>query len=353
MNNCCTATLAGGLQTNVLTAESLPELAQALNAYGRNVLWVLDENTARLVRPLPQNHVILEAGEVAKNWQGIERILKTAIDEGLSRDSRFIAIGGGVICDMTAFAASLFMRGCQLTLVPTTLLCMVDASLGGKTAIDFMGGKNLVGTFYPAQEVLICTDILKTLPEKEYLNGLAEVIKHALLSPDDALQQMLVSESKAILSRDKDTLSKLVSLSLDVKKWYIERDPCETHGIRSALNLGHTFGHALESIGMFSSWSHGAAVAWGTARALEAGTLLGITDPQYAASAVRLFTMYGYDLDHRIGRGDWIQYKQALAKDKKKTAGSVKFVLLESQGKPILTPLDPAVVQKLVIRGPI
>lgn len=353
MNNCCLATLAGGKETQVLLAKDFVDLSERLSGYGTDVLWVLDSNTARLVRPLPQYHVILEPGEPAKNWQGIERILRTAVEEGFARDGRFIGFGGGVVCDMTAFAASLYMRGCRLTLVPTTLLAMVDASLGGKTAIDFMGGKNLVGTFYPADEVLICCDTLKSLSDKEFLNGLAEVVKHALLAQDEALYKLLLVKKNQILGRDPGVLQNLVALSLAVKCSYIERDPCEQLGIRQALNLGHTFGHALESCGHFSRWSHGAAVAWGTCMALEAGVQLNITDPHYASGAIKLFKMYGYDIDYRIGRGDWQLFRQSLSKDKKKVDGKVRFVLLEGQGKPILQPLESSMVQNLVISRPL
>lgn len=353
MNTCCSATLAGGQKTDVLLAEDFADLSTHLSAYGNSVLWVLDSNTARLIRPLPPCRVILEAGESAKNWKGVERILRTAVEEGFARDGRFIGFGGGVVCDMTAFAASLYMRGCKLTLVPTTLLAMVDASLGGKTAIDFMGGKNLVGTFYPAEEVLICCDTLRSLSDKEFLNGLAEVIKHALLSQDENLYKLLLLKKSQILGRDPAVLRNLVALSLAVKCSYIERDPCEKLGIRQALNLGHTFGHALESCGQFSRWSHGAAVAWGTCRALDAGVRLGVTDERYAAGATKLFSMYGYDIDYRIGRGDWQLFRQSLSKDKKKVDGKVRFVLLEGQGKPILQPLETAMIQSVVISRPI
>lgn len=353
MNTCCSVTLADGQTTNVLLADDIYDLSAHLSEYGNNVLWVLDGNTARLIRPLPTPRVILEPGESAKNWRGTERILRAAVEEGMARDGRFIGFGGGVICDMTAFAASLYMRGCRLTLVPTTLLAMVDASLGGKTAIDFMGGKNLVGTFYPAQDVLICCDTLKSLSDKEFLNGLAEVIKHALLAQDEELYRMLLLKKHQIMGRDPAVLRNLVELSLKVKQSYIERDPKETLGIRQALNLGHTFGHALESCGRFTTWSHGAAVAWGTCRALEAGEKLGITDQRYASGATKLFAMYGYDIDYRIGRGDWQLFRQSLLKDKKKQDGMVRFVLLEGQGRPVLSMLETPLLQSLVISSPI
>ncbi|MGE4583379.1 MAG: 3-dehydroquinate synthase family protein [Sphaerochaeta sp.] len=353
MKTVMNALLDQGKQTDVLLAEDLKDLASHLGNYGRSVMWVFDTNTAKLFKQLPPSHVVLESGELSKTFSSLERILSCSLDEGLARDGRIIGFGGGVVCDMSAFAASIYMRGCRLTLVPTTLLAMVDASLGGKTAIDFRGMKNMVGSFYPASEVLVSIDTLRTLSDKEFLNGLAEVIKHALLSQDEELYKFLLVKKNEILSRDTQTLSQLVELSLLVKKWYIEQDPTETKGIRQALNLGHTFAHALESSSHFGSWGHGAAVAWGTCRALEAGVALGVTDKAYASGATKLFKSYGYDIEHRIGRGDWIEFRDHLLKDKKKLDGKVRFVLLTAQGKAVLQPLDMPLVQHLVIAKPI
>ncbi|MFA7128416.1 MAG: 3-dehydroquinate synthase family protein [Sphaerochaeta sp.] len=348
-----TATLAHGKQSQIMFADDLKDLSVHLGNYGRSVLWVFDTNTAKLFKQLPPVAVVLESGESSKNFSSLERILSTAVEEGLGRDGRIIGFGGGVVCDMAAFAASIYMRGCLLTLVPTTLLCMVDASVGGKAAIDFKGLKNMVGSFYPASEVLICMDTLRTLSDKEFLNGLAEVIKHALLSQDEELYKVLITKKNEILARDADTLIKLVQLSLDVKRWYIEQDPTETLGIRQMLNLGHTFGHALESSSHFGLYGHGACVAWGTCRALEAGSVLGVTEKAYAMGATKLFKSFGYDIDYRIGRGDWIEFREHLSKDKKKEAGKVLFVLMEKQGFSVLKPLEMQLIQHLVIAKPI
>jgi 3-dehydroquinate synthase len=353
MKTMMTATLAHGQQSTVLVADDLKDLASHLGSYGRLVMWVFDTNTAKLFKQLPPNHIVLESGESSKNFTSLERIISAALEEGLARDGRIIGFGGGVVCDMAAFAASIYMRGCHLTLVPTTLLAMVDASLGGKTAIDYRGVKNIVGSFYPASEILLCIDTLRTLNEKEYLNGLAEVIKHALLSQDEDLYRFLLVKKNEILSRDVKTLEEMLMLSLTVKKWYIEQDPTETKGLRQMLNLGHTFGHALESSSHFSLFGHGACVAWGTCRALEAGVALGVTDKSYGVGATKLFKSYGYAIDHRIGRGDWIEFRDHLLKDKKKVDGKVQFVLLESQGKAVLRPLELQMVQQLVIAKPI
>ncbi len=307
MRTLLTARLANNIESTVLLADGLKDLSTHLGSYGRSVLWIFDTNTAKLFKQLPPSHVVLESGESQKNFASLERIISTALEEGLARDGRIIGFGGGVVCDLAGFAASVYMRGCTLTLVPTTLLAMVDASLGGKTAIDYRGVKNIVGSFYPAREVLISTDVLHTLNEREYLNGLGEVLKHALLSSDDRLYHFVVTYKNEILSRDAKILDLMVELSLRVKLEYIEQDPTEQLGIRQMLNLGHTFG---------------------------------------------LFRSYGYDVDYRIGRGDWISYREHLMKDKKRLDGKLLFVLLEGQGSGVLKTLDTALIQQLVIAKP-
>ena len=341
-------TLQGGRTTHVLFVDTIRELSSRLSDYGQRVLWVFDVNSARLFTSLPENNVILPSGEKFKSWSSIEKILSAALDAHLGRDSLFIGFGGGVVCDMTAFAASVLMRGCGLVLVPTTLLCMVDASIGGKSAIDFHGGKNLVGTFYPARDVLISPSCLRTLPEGEYMSGLGEVIKHAFLSADHDLYDFLVDNRKDVLARDRQALSTMLSLSLQVKASYIERDPEERKGIRQALNLGHTFAHALESIEDFRV-KHGTAVAWGLSRAMHCGQDAGVTDSALVEAADSLLTMYGYDIARRIERGRWLDFQSAVAKDKKNISGRVRFVLLEDWGRPVLKDLPAQLVQRNVI----
>lgn len=341
--------LQDGKKSEVLVANDIKDLSHHLSSYGGNVLWVFDRNSASLFTSLPDQNVVLEPGEIHKGWRSIEIILSAAVEYGLARDSIFIGFGGGVICDMTALASSLYMRGARLVLVPTTLLCMVDASVGGKTAIDFSNAKNLIGSFYPAEEVLICTDTLRTLPENEYRSGLGEVVKHAFLTKNDDLYKFMMDNHEKIMARDRSTVSEMVKLSIAVKAEFIEKDPTEKKGIRSFLNLGHTFAHALESSGNFSSFSHGKAVAWGISRALELGVLMGVTEESYQKKCDELLRKYKFDIDYRIGRGDWISFYQALGKDKKKLSGEVKFVLMKGQGEPFLSPVDISLLKKVVI----
>ena len=339
--------LKGGAYTEVYSAACLEEMEEGLAGYGGSVLAVADRNTEGYV-PKGMPSLILEPGESEKNWHSVEMILEKALSLGMARDSVFIGIGGGVVLDMTAFAASLYMRGARTVLVPTTLLSAVDATLGGKTGIDYGGAKNIIGTFYPAESVVIAPQTLRTLPDREYRCGLGEVIKHAFLSSDHDLYDFLVDNRKDVLSRDRQALSTMLSLSLQVKASYIERDPEERKGIRQALNLGHTFAHALESIEDFRV-KHGTAVAWGLSRAMHCGQDAGVTDSALVEAADSLLTMYGYDIARRIERGRWLDFQSAVAKDKKNISGRVRFVLLEDWGRPVLKDLPAQLVQRNVI----
>ena len=322
------------------------EIEKEIAAYS-SALSIFDENTAEAYGSVPSSSLILKAGESEKRWESIDKILSTAFDNGLARDSMFFGIGGGVILDMSAFAASIYMRGARSILVPTTLLAAVDATLGGKTGIDYSGAKNAVGTFFPAEKVLIAPSLLKTLPESEYKSGLGEVLKHALLSSDDTLFSFLVENKDKVLSRDEAIVNEMIRLSLEVKILYITKDPEERLGIRSSLNLGHTFGHALESLLNYSV-SHGEGVAWGVVRALAIGMELGITEKGFGEKGVELFNLYGFDESYRVPETLFEDYFSAIGKDKKKKGGEVRFVLMEGQGKPLLLPLSKDDVKRTV-----
>jgi 3-dehydroquinate synthase len=333
--------------TAVLRANDLKMVIDHIEHLGEKTLWVCDSTTRTFLGDALDNVVVLPPGEAAKGWDSVQAILLEAKQSGMARDGRFIAFGGGVVCDMTAFAASVYMRGCSVSLVPTTLLAMVDASLGGKTAIDLFGAKNLVGTFYPADEVLLCSQTLASLSEKEYKNGLGEVLKHALLAQDTSLLDFLEKNQWEILARTHSITNRMIEMSLNVKRSYIERDPKEQKGIRDALNLGHTFAHALESVGNLCTWSHGEAVAWGVVHALRAGTELRITDEKFAQRYERLFTSYGFDTGYRVT--DFPAYFAALSADKKKRGGAVRFVIMTGQGTYELIALDSDHIRQLVV----
>ena len=311
-------------------------------------LQVFDTWTAPLfpVSEVPRH--VWPAGEQYKAWPQIDGLLARALDLGLARDSTIGGIGGGVVTDMAAFGASLYMRGCRLVLVPTTLLGMVDAALGGKTGVDYGGLKNLVGTFYPAHELRIWPGALKTLSERDYRSGLAEVLKHAFLGETDLLA-LLEDRREAVLARDEAVLDELVRRAVLVKAGVVQRDFRE-QGERAFLNLGHTFGHALEAVmGFDGSWTHGEAVAWGMARAFDLGRALGKTDPVWAQRAVSLIEAYG--LRTRAPGAESGAILHAMKNDKKKKGGQVRFVLQQTAGSTFQQPVDDVDVLACLKRG--
>jgi 3-dehydroquinate synthase len=302
-----------GVRTDVIFSGSqrLPESA----------LSVFDTNTAALFDAAAET-VVLPAGEKSKQWESVRAILERCAALALGRDSTLCGVGGGVVCDITALAASLYMRGCGLVLVPTTLLAMVDASLGGKTGIDFLGYKNMVGTFYPAGRIVIRAGVVRGLPEREYLSGLAEVIKTALIGDADLLR-LLENRRDAVMARDPAIVEEMIRRSLTVKGRIVEEDPKEG-GVRALLNLGHTFGHALESATGFTGWAHGEAVAWGIGRALAAGVRFGMTDPAFAERVTALLLSYGYRLHADMS---FAELAPGFDRDKKRKGGKIRLVI--------------------------
>lgn len=308
-----------------------------------SAFFVADTNTERYL-PAGRARYVLPAGETSKSWSQLELLLRGMLDADLTRTGRVVAVGGGVVCDIAALAASLYMRGCRLVLVPTSLLAMVDAAVGGKTGIDFGGYKNMVGTFYPAGEVRICTDTLATLSEREYRSGLAEVIKTAMLG-DEGLLDTLERNEELIAARDPDLLAEVVRACVEVKGEFVEADLTEG-SVRAFLNLGHTFAHALESVVGLGTWTHGEAVAWGLARAMELGERRGTTDPAYAARVVALLTRYGYAIDPLPELTDRIV--DAMRRDKKRRGNEIRFILQEAACRTAITGVDAPLVESVL-----
>lgn len=304
------------------------------------VLYVFDSNTRPLVDAGLSNEIVLPAGEGHKNWESVSAVLGSALETGLGRDGVLVACGGGVLTDTAAFAASLYMRGCRVILIPTTLLGMVDAAFGGKTGIDFGGYKNIVGSFHPASELRIAVDFLSSLPERDFHSGLAEVLKHSLLVRSD-LRVRLSGGREKILQRDLSLLRGIVADALSVKAKIVEEDFLE-HGVRAHLNLGHTYGHALEAVTGFSEYTHGEAVAWGIDKAMKTGVLLGETDPGYAREVSELLSSFGFDLAGLPERA--AEIVEAMHQDKKKRGGRVRHVVQRGWGETVVRPVEDALV---------
>ena len=334
-------------QTEVRFAQRLPEDFRS----AANRVVVFDANTARLFGTGVPDPVLLDDRDGAKHWASVERVLLAALERGMDRGGEIVAVGGGAVCDVAAFAASIYLRGVRLTLVPTTVTAMVDAALGGKTGINLRRGKNLVGTFYPAHRLVVMPHAVRHLSSSDYLDGLAEVIKTAMLG-DGKLFGLLECRRDEVLARSPALVEEYVRRCLAVKARFVAHDLREELGTavrpdgtsRAFLNLGHTFAHALESASGFA-WSHGAAVAWGLGRAMRLGGVLGIIDPGYAQRVHRLLRAYGYCL--RAVEVDSDRILSAMQADKKRSGDELRFVvqrgLEQTELRAVPMPAVPAV----------
>jgi len=306
----------------------------------QNSLTVFDENTFSLFGRDAPNPVILPAGEESKCWKNSDKIIQSALSSGLGRDGLMVGIGGGVICDLTAFSASIYMRGCSLLLVPTTLLAMVDAAFGGKTGINILKFKNIAGTFYPAPEVRIIIPLLSSLPAREFKSGLAEVIKTAMIG-DAEFFTLLQERREQIIAGEPALLEEIVARCIRVKGKIVEQDLKES-GKRVILNLGHTFAHALETVTALQRWNHGEAVAWGLVMALKLGEELGITDNSYTEAVHSI--LKGYNFSLKIGEGSARGLLQAMDADKKKQGNNLRFILQRGIEDTIALAVDKKVI---------
>lgn len=273
---------------------------------------------------------VLGAGESFKTMENVLAIARAALDSNFNRNCLFVSIGGGVLCDMTGFAASIFKRGVDVEFVPTTLLADVDAAIGGKTGCDFGSYKNMIGSFYPARNIHIWSGFVQSLPQKEFISGLGEVIKTALLFSRE-LTDILKASPDAVLGRNQELLEKMIFICAQAKAKTVHEDFRE-HGKRSFLNYGHTFAHALESAAGLGTVTHGEAVAWGIARALDLSRMTGRCSGQFAAECKELLSSYGYDIRPVPGAlqgmpGAQQKLLEAMHKDKKNSSSRVKVIL--------------------------
>jgi len=279
-------------------------------------------------RAKPHLH-LMDDGESAKNLATVEKVARSLVKAGADRHSLLIAVGGGVIGDVAGFVAASYLRGVALVQIPTTVVAQVDSSIGGKTGVNLPEGKNLVGAFYPPRLVLVDPDVLKTLPQREFRGGLAEVIKYGVIA-DAKLFAFLEANFDAILNRDAPALALIIRRSLEIKARIVSRDEKES-GLRETLNFGHTFGHALESATHYQRFQHGEAVAWG----MMCAALLGhecIDTPPDAMSRIIALT-------RRIGPlPQWPRTSpqtllEFMRSDKKARAGKLRFVLAPRIGR--------------------
>ena len=277
--------------------------------------------------------IVLRDGEAYKTAASLDQIYSAMLSAKCDRKTTVIALGGGVVGDVAGYAAATYQRGIAFVQMPTTLLAQVDSSVGGKTAVNHPLGKNMIGAFYQPLAVLSDTAALKSLPPREYAAGLAEIIKHALIFDEPHLAELERDVDK-LNARDDETLARVIAHSCRIKADVVRRDERETLGIRALLNLGHTFGHAIETEMGYGTWVHGEAVAAGCVLAAQLSQQLGHLSAQDVARATRLFA--AMNLPVKPPKSDPAKLVAHMQRDKKNEGGVVTLVLLKKLGEAYL-----------------
>ncbi|HPM05888.1 MAG TPA: 3-dehydroquinate synthase family protein [Treponemataceae bacterium] len=326
-------------KTSILYFETIQELTKKLKENIDNALIVTDDVVFNIpglkdfFAGIPtETCLVLPAGEKYKTIETVLSILERAMKLSLTRKSLFVGIGGGVITDLLAFAASIFKRGARLELVPTTLLAMVDAAIGGKTGCDFKGYKNSLGTFYPASKLYISPEFIQSQSEDEFRSGLAEVFKTGLLF-SEKLVLLMQDEKDALLNRDQRLLMNIIKRCAQAKAQVVEKDLTEKN-IRMWLNLGHTFAHALETVLGLGTISHGEAVAWGISRAIALSESIGLCAAEYQEEVFSMLKAYNWSTDKIHPKCIELKIEncsekliEAMKQDKKNIDSNISFVL--------------------------
>jgi 3-dehydroquinate synthase len=274
--------------------------------------------------------IVLPDGEQYKNWSSLMQIFDALLTHKCDRKTTLVALGGGVIGDLTGYAAASYMRGVGFIQLPTTLLAQVDSSVGGKTGINHPMGKNMIGAFYQPRIVIADTATLETLPARELSAGLAEVIKHGAIT-DAAFFDWIEANIGPLMARDKSALAYAVARSCEIKADIVRQDEREG-GLRAILNFGHTFGHAIEAGLGYGQWLHGEAVGCGMVMAADLSARMGLIDDSAVQRIRALVAAAGLPvIAPDLGLARWVELMEV---DKKNEGGAIKFILLKALGSP-------------------
>ena len=295
------------------------------------------EDIIKKITAITKNHskvfvIILDQGEKAKSLSNYQSIINFLIENKFDRSDGIIAVGGGVIGDISGFVSSTYLRGISYIQIPTTLLAQVDSSVGGKTAINIPAGKNLIGAFYNPKGVIVDTNVLHTLSSRELNAGLAEVIKYGLIQ-NKYLLSLLEKNVAAILNRNHKIIEEVIFESIKTKAKIVTKDEKET-GIRALLNFGHTFGHAIEAHGKYKKILHGEAVAKGMLIASKISMLEGLISEKELLKIRNLLLDYRFDLSLNY---NYMDLKPFIFRDKKVQKGNLNLVLLKGMSKGIVS----------------
>jgi 3-dehydroquinate synthase len=323
--------IGGGLLGRPASWEGLPSAAAALIVTNTTVAPLYGQRLRAALQGRYRSvfEVVLPDGEDHKDWATLNTVFDTLLARGCDRKTVLFALGGGVVGDMTGFAAACYMRGVPFVQVPTTLLAQVDSSVGGKTAINHPLGKNMIGAFYQPARVLCDLDTLATLPRRELSAGLAEVIKYGPIA-DLAFLDWIEANIEPLMRREPAALAQAVRRSCEIKAEVVGQDERES-GLRAILNFGHTFGHAIEAGLGYGKWLHGEAVGCGMVMALQLSRRLGCIDEAFAARMTALIARAGLPtVGPALGAE---RYLELMRVDKKAEAGEIRFVVIERPGQ--------------------
>lgn len=304
---------------------------------------------AAIASKYPNVHtVVLPDGEEFKNWQTLNLIFDALLSQASDRKTLLFALGGGVVGDMTGFAAACYMRGVPFVQVPTTLLAQVDSSVGGKTGINHPLGKNMVGAFYQPLKVVCDLDTLATLPAREVSAGLAEVIKYGPIADMEFLAWLEMHMDR-LVQLDMGALAHAVRRSCEIKAWVVGQDEREA-GLRAILNFGHTFGHAIEAGLGYGQWLHGEAVGCGMVMAARLSQQLGLVSEAFVQRLQTLIERAGLPVVGPVldGKDNAGRYLELMRLDKKAEAGAIRFVLIDGPGRAVTRSAPDALVRGVI-----
>ncbi|MBL8308309.1 MAG: 3-dehydroquinate synthase [Rubrivivax sp.] len=340
--------IGGGLIGSASTWSGLPTTHHGVIVSNPVVDMLHGEALAVAIAPLHRHvsRVLLPDGEAFKTWESLNLVFDHLLARGCDRKTVLYALGGGVVGDMTGFAAACYMRGVPFVQVPTTLLAQVDSSVGGKTAINHPLGKNMIGAFYQPLRVVCDLDTLGTLPARELSAGLAEVIKYGPIA-DMAFLDWIEARLPALRALDRDALAHAVQRSCEIKAEVVGKDERES-GLRAILNFGHTFGHAIEAGLGYGAWLHGEAVGCGLVLGAALSAELGLVPPALVERLERVVQAAGLPVRAPVMAGSrWLELMRV---DKKAEAGEIRFVVIDPPGRAALRPAPDALVLRVIQR---
>ncbi len=342
--------IGGQLLADPATYAQVPSAAMALIVTNNTVKPLYAQQLASaLAGRYAKIHVVeLPDGEAYKDWTTLNQIFDALLGQGADRKTVLYALGGGVVGDMTGFAAASYMRGVPFVQVPTTLLAQVDSSVGGKTAINHPMGKNMIGAFYQPQLVVCDLDSLATLPPRELSAGLAEIIKYGPIA-DMAFLGWIEANLAALLACEPAAMAHAVKRSCEIKAWVVGQDEREA-GLRAILNFGHTFGHAIEAGMGYGAWLHGEGVGAGMVMAAELSRRLGLVDDAFVARLKVLVQRAGLPLRGAVldAADNAGRYLELMRVDKKAEAGEIRFVLIDGPGRACVRAAPDALVREVI-----